>query len=279
MRKKLNWKIILSSGFFFVGAVFVLSSPGSASAAPCDNQARWGIDTGNQNHGAGLVVRTQNSSGAALGGIGWVLRTATGPSILHLQSSSPYNDIGWDSARAFFTATGPSNTSQFHGAVWCNAGRTTRGSFKGYSVLGVGSSLWYGNNMLLSCRRYLGAWDDACDSNLNGTCTDEPVETYRIQENDITHPGGQSGHWTGSLAGWNTGFTVPNGRTTRITLTWHEDAVLPDPPTNTLHVRSVGAAGVTITQLSSCSVATGGTTPYNVPTIINICTDKKEARR
>ncbi len=243
----------------------------------CWDTSKWGINTGNSYNPAGLIVRTQETSGAHINSALWTISTVdtdgggpdrAGPSIIKTSLPNP-DDIGWFQTHNFRTGSGNRGAdSLITGRFYCNRYiGNAYDSYRAYTVLGFGTENNYGNTYSLSCKEYWGACNDCLDlSNW---------EEFTISAAPLP---GRSGHWTSSMSGHRSGnanrFTVRNGFTTHVTFTWHEDVVIPpDPPTNTLRVRSVGAAGVPITQLSSCSVATGGTTPYNVPTIINICTD------
>ena len=222
---------------FFAGlalaAILVLISAKPASAAgPCPNDGDWGVTTGSSDSPGGLVVRTRLADGTNVN-VGFTLSTVdrgggdiAGYSII--RNNTSFIPDRFIKSGGFATGT----------TFYCGPQSDT---YTGYAVFGFGSTTSNGNRWTLWCQEVTDTqghfvWND---------------EEFKIT--GVGNPSGHSdGYWTGNLAGWNTGFTVINGSTRVIILTWHDN-------TNTLNVNSSPGKGIAIT---GSQTGTGGETSY-----------------
>ena len=165
-------------------AILALPSTVSANHGVCP-PSRWGINSGNPNNPAGLVLKTVDVSNNPINGITWRINNTNSTSIA--QSDAFGNIFSHVSSRTFTTGE----------TIWCGS---STDNYSGVTVLGFGSTLSYGNHWVLFCQK----WD------LSGPAT--------FSIDNVASPAGRNGWWTGNPGNFN----VTNGSTTWITLTWHD---------------------------------------------------------
>ena len=176
----------------------------SQAAGVCPDDGDWGINTGNTFNPSGLVIKTQWIDGALLNNIDFTLasvdtdgsgKDVAGYSIWQMDSST-YNVV--QRVQSLSNKTGS--------VFYCGASLSD--TYPGFAVFGFGSTRSNGNRWVLVDQEVI---------NPSGTLYPDPEE-FRIS--NLSPPAGESGYWTADLAGWDTGFRVTAGRTTRITLTF-----------------------------------------------------------
>ncbi len=241
-----KYKLVFLIAFFFVLALASLASPKKAFAnhGACGDTSKWGIH-GTSTYPSGLVVVTQDESGSKFGGINFAVNAQNGSSILHHNANNPDSWSGVSSVSAR-TGTGDLNqdVSETDGRFWCNYPNNDPNaydSYTGHAVFGFGSANNYGNRYSLSC---------IVNGNLSG-----PFESFSLTS--VSSPSGRTGYWTGNVGGWDTGFSMTNGATVWLTLTWHDNVPVPLPPP------TPPAGGATPTPMPT-------PTPTPSPTTVNI---------
>lgn len=210
--------------------VFPISVLANHNVCPDTGSTRWGVHYTGSTTPAGLVVETADEPGNPVGGITWTLNAVDSPSgysnsIYHVDSTL------WPDSRVssvtFTTGTG-SETGETNGAMWCAPYGYNYGdpnyfdNYTGYSVLGFGRTTGdgqpnTGNHYVLSCKQ----------SNSSGALlsADQVFSITGLP----AYVGGQAVQsWTANGQDINSfRFTVANGSTTRVVLTWHPPVVVP----------------------------------------------------
>ncbi|KKR49698.1 MAG: hypothetical protein UT84_C0021G0004 [Candidatus Curtissbacteria bacterium GW2011_GWA1_40_16] len=187
-----------------LAVVFLVVSPPRAWADGVCPPSRWGINSGNSSHPAGLVLKTVDESNNPINGITWRINADSASIVLSDASGTIHSNV---SSQTFTTGE----------TIWCGS---PTDNYSGVTVLGFGSTNSYGNHWVLWCQK----WGT---SNIAG---------YSINNADVASPAGRVGTWSG---GGN--FNVTNGGTTTITLTWHD---APDTTLNVLAANSNGGVGI-----------------------------------
>ena len=176
----------------------------SQAAGICPDDGDWGINTGNSNNPAGLVVKTQMEDGTAV-------NTSFYLSTVDTDGTSGNDLAGYSIVR---------NNANFNSAEFVKLKQFSTGSvfycgnlsdtYPGYAVFGFGSTRSNGNHWTL--------WDkEVFDTTGHMSANDEEFKISGLS----AVINGRQGRWAGSFSGWDTAFKVTAGRTTRITLTFH----------------------------------------------------------
>ena len=218
--------------FFFCLILFLGILPTNilATSGVCSDTSTWGVHYSLPEAPAGLIVKTENEDHSLLGGIPWTLTAVNSQpgydrSIYHMDDTTLRNMTRLPSVN-FVTGNGP-EVEETNGAMWCApyTGNYNDPNFldnyKGYNVLGFGRATGdgqknTGNHYVLSCKQ----------SNSSGGLL--TVDQQFSISNLPNRVDGRDGTWTGT--GISTPFTVLNGSTKEIVLTWHPQPV---PVTNT----------------------------------------------
>lgn len=272
--------VFLLTPYFIVFPAVVL-----ANHNVCPDEGRWGVHYTGSTTPAGLIVKTADEAGNPIGGISWTLNAVNSPSgysnsIYHVDSTL------WPDSRVssvtFTTGTGP-ETGETNGAMWCApygynyADPNYFDNYTGYSVLGFGRTTGdgrpnTGNHYVLSCKQ--------SDSSGGLLGADQEFSITGLP----SQVSGQNGTWTGQ--GIGSTFTVTNGSTIGIILTWHPQ-IIPIPtstPTSTPTPRPTATPTPTVTPtprptatltpaptLTLTSTPTPRPTATPTPTQIPIC--------
>ncbi|HSX48047.1 MAG TPA: hypothetical protein VLF41_00870, partial [Candidatus Nanoarchaeia archaeon] len=189
---------------FLALVVATFYKPQAAHAA-CGPSTSWGIRDNSANSDAGLMVYTQLGDGSPVN-VGLDLyETSNFYSIW--QTSGGHNG---SSSNAVHFITGSTYYSNSSGTA-SGGGQCSN---PGWVILGYGFTNSQGNLDALDCKQVISP----------GGGNNAKTAVFNIHNID-TPAGHGSGYWSGMAD-----FSVQNGHTTQVTLTWTDTSVSPPPP-------------------------------------------------
>ena len=202
MKRIKQISIVFGAGTVLGILLLLTASKGVSAAGVCPDDGDWGVTSGNSSNPGGLVVRTVHENGTNID-VSFDLSTVdTGAGDI-AGYSIVRNDTNFIPVQ--FIQSGAFSTG---GTFYCPNSDT----YTGYLVLGFGSTPSNGNRWTLWCQ-------EVTDTSGSFNWNDEEFQITNLPST----VGSETGTWTSNLAGNdpNAVFTVGNGSTKRITLTFH----------------------------------------------------------